>query len=226
MNINELRIKMNDFLNQLEKEEMEEKKVYDLKPFCNATKNEIKEYLNLHRKGALNISDYWKVGDKRIEFHRATYVIVDIGENITIMRTDLVGLNSCMSMSTSADIEYLDSDVDSYLTKLCSNILGNTFSDLVKLRHFCGELIGESRQLWIPSASEVFGDEAIIRRRNEEQFEFFKKEENRRLGEHWWTRSGFMSGYGNARFVNCYSDGSQGSVDSDFSRGIVPCFYI
>jgi hypothetical protein len=224
MNINELRTKMNDFLDQLEKEENEEKKVYNVKSFHDSTKEEIKEYLGLHRSNKINISDYWNVGDKRVEDNGATYVIVDIRDKITIMRTDLIELKLGMCRTDVNNFKYLGSVVDKYLEKLSSSILGDTFSDLsiYKLFDYC-----RLRQLWLPSASEVFGDNDLgLIKKDGEQFEYFKKRENRQLDSWWWTRSGCPYSSGCVNFVICDLDGSQYSEFTYRSAGLTPCFYI
>mgnify|MGYP003297860298 CR=1 FL=1 len=225
MNINKLREEMNNFLEQLEKELLEE--LCSVKPFNDATKEEIKEYLDLHCDNKINLSDYWNVGDKRVEADGATYVIIDITkDNVVVMRTDLVGLNSRMNMLDFSH-EYEGSDAEIYLNKLCSYILGDTFCELAKPRIIRDCFNSSFKHLvWLPSASEVFGNEALDKvRKDGEQFKFFKKKENRVLDASWWTRSGYWdSSY--ARFVFCYTDGSQYKGYAHNSYGLAPCFYI
>lgn len=224
MNIDELRAKMNDFLDQLEKELLEE--ICSIKSFQDATPEEVKEYLNLHYNNKIDLSDYWKVGDKRVEDGRATYVILDYTEsNLVIMRTDLTSFGSCMSSLKHS--EYIGSDVELRLSKLRSYILGDTFSDLVKYRSIQSPSDYRCRYVWLPSASEVFGEEASEEvKKDGEQFSYFKKESNRRLGECWWTRSGFLDKDSDARFVYCGMSGSPYHCSSDCSCGLAPCFYI
>ena len=217
--------KMKDFIEELEKEES-----ISVPAFADISKVELREVLGLYRTGKIDLKDYWKVGDTK-EYNGCTYVIIDIGydqsadhfkfdkNTVTIMRTDLIYL----------DVSLSDADDSRTCKELEDTLIGKQmrqFSEFFTGRFFSGLTTHVRKsdftlvpRIFLPSEEEIFD--------KEKAYEYFKNPENRKLGNSWWSRSGFWNtSSSGAYFVFCGSDGSRYHFHSRYSLGLAPCFVI
>ena len=219
--------KLKDFVEELENEEK-----LKVPSFADISRDELIEVIELYRAGKIDLKDYWKVGDTK-EYNGCTYVIIDIGydqsadhfkfdkNTVTIMRTDLINLNVSLS------------DVDGdWGSRTCKELEGTLigkqmrqFPEFFTGRFFSGLTTHVRKsdftlvpRIFLPSEEEIFD--------KEKAYEYFKDIKNRRLGNPWWSCSGFLRSNGYAYFVYCRSDGSQDDSIANNSRGLAPCFVI
>lgn len=209
-----------------------------IKPFNLATKAEIEYYLFLHYYNKINLADYWNDGDMRVEPNGASYVILDFNKvpmfervngfdksAVTIMRTDLSSLRMPLFSYNTIDKQYDDSIISNFLYYNGDLILGETFNDLYKMRRMDD---GAANSVWIPSLSEVCGNDDLPDDVYEEgdQLKFFETEGNRLICANWWTRTQSNSKEpGNDYYYYDVYDGFWSDSASE-PYHILPCFSI
>ena len=92
-----------------------------IKPFAEASDDEIREYLDLHYSGKINIADYWHVGDTRVMHLNA--MATSKGINDTHVEQDMAMVIIGMNHDT------LVTPINSYgkaaITLQCRELLGN-----------------------------------------------------------------------------------------------------
>lgn len=128
---------------------------------------------------------------------------------------------------------YFKSEMRRYVLEELFPLLPDQLAAAIEPRVMCETVDGETQEyadaLWLPSATDVFGESAAWELEpDSEQLDIFKRERDRvkELGDkgtwYWWLRSSGRGG--SARFV---SVSSSGNVDRDYARhslGVVPSF--
>ena len=120
--------------------------------------------------------------------------------------------------------------------ELNDTVLGLLPDDLVEIitprtivQRKRGETFESSDKIWLPSYTEVFGEERNMPDVGDIQFEFFKDKRNRvkfRNGEptYWWLRSPYVDS--STYFWNVSPSGYCGNNNAGNSGGVSPAFSI
>lgn len=128
---------------------------------------------------------------------------------------------------------YFKSELRRYVLEELLPLLPDQLREALEPRVMCESINGETQEyadaLWIPSATDVFGDgEYWELEPDSEQLDIFKRERDRvkELGDKgtwcWWLRSPCRS-Y-STRFVYVYINGSVNGSCASLSYGVAPGF--
>ena len=128
---------------------------------------------------------------------------------------------------------YFKSELRRYVLEELLPLLPDQLREALEPRVMCESINGETQEyadaLWIPSATDVFGDgEYWELEPDSEQLDIFKRERDRvkELGDKgtwcWWLRSPRRSN--STRFVYVNSDGYVNYNYASYSLGVAPGF--
>ena len=186
------------------------------------TAEEIGKMIEAANDGEISLSDYWHIGDKRTvktsAYTQVTLVLADETENGYVVVFDECAFIARMNVKDTNCGGYKKSRLAQLLIDYY-NLIGDT--DVFK---FFRQDIG-GNYLIIPTEKQIFGECKYSGEDGTEQFEYYKKNNNRikkfEGSPHWWWLSSPDSGYSYA-FCLVRSDGSASFDDADFARGVAP----
>ena len=130
---------------------------------------------------------------------------------------------------------YFKSELRRYVLEELLPLLPDQLREALEPRVMCETVDGETQEyadaLWIPSATDVFGDGDYWELEpDSEQLDIFKRERDRvkELGDkgtwYWWLRSPGRSN--STAFVRVHSNGGVDSTDASYSYGVAPGFCV